>query len=356
MTHVPTLPRNGVVAAALLLAPIASLRADDAVASTNAPPAASVTNDVCEVARSDSAWGRLAFGASFGDDLNVYGAEAVLPLIGCERTALLFNPRGLHLDDDEQELGLGLALRRLSSGKSCILGVNAFYDARFTENDNTLEQVGAGLELLSRFVDARIHYVVPISGEKDLGCGICPRTGSSIPSRGVEEAMEGFDAELGVWLPYFDRVLPTGFFVGYYRFESDVTSETVDGMKARIEVRPCGNLTLDAEWFEDTGYRESETVVGVRVQVPFDFWNGLKMERGGGRLPAFSTRMTEPVHRDFRVRTQITRPTQAVGPAPAATPKRVKETEAPPPPPSPVCHTYPMLDENGDVTYVTVCE
>ena len=49
MTHVPTLPRNGVVAAALLLAPIASLRADDAVASTNAPPAASVTNDVCEV-------------------------------------------------------------------------------------------------------------------------------------------------------------------------------------------------------------------------------------------------------------------------------------------------------------------
>jgi hypothetical protein len=309
------------------------------------------------MARDASAFGRLALGASFGDDLDVYGAEAMLPLVESERAALLLNPRGLLLEDDEQEIGLGLVLRRLSSEKTCILGVNAFYDARLTDADNTLEQVGAGLELLSRWVDARVNYAWPISGEKSLGPGVCPFNGSPIPCSGIEEAMEGFDAELGVWLPYLDRHLPTGVFAGYYRFESDVTDDTVDGMKVRVEMRPCANVTLDAEWFEDSGYRDSETVVGVRVHVPLDFWNGLKPERDGGRLPSFPNRMTEPVQRDFRVRKHITRPPKsAVAQPVVATPTRHKKSDASPPPPAPVCRTYSALDENGDVIFVTVCE
>ena len=350
-------PSAAFAAAFLLLAPCASLRAADSATPTNAPVATVVTNAPADkVERAASAYGRLTLGASFGDDLSVYGAEAMLPLVDADRTALLLNPRGLLLEDDEQELGLGLVLRRLSAEKTCILGINAFYDARFTDADNTLEQVGAGLELLSRRIDARINYALPISGEKSLGPGVCPLNGSPIPCSGIEEAMEGFDAELGVWLPYLDRHLPTGVFVGYHRYESDMTSDTVDGMKARVEIRPCANVTLDAEWFEDSGYRDSETVVGVRVQVPFDFWNGLKMERGGGRLPAFPTRMTEPVQRDFRVRTLITRPSAPAVSAPIATiPKRTKKPDEPPPP-APVCRTYPALDDNGDVVFVTICE
>lgn len=353
MNRTPKLPSATCAATFLLLAPCALLRAADSATPTNAPPAVAVANAEAEqVARDATAFGRLTLGASFGDELDVYGAEAMLPLVESERAALLLNPRGLLLEDDEQEIGLGLVLRRLSSEKTCILGFNAFYNARLADSDNTLEQVGAGLELLSRWVDARVNYAWPISGEKSLGPGVCPFNGSPIPCSGIEEAMEGFDAELGVWLPYLDRHLPTGVFAGYYRFESDVTDDDVDGMKVRVEMRPCANVTLDAEWFEDSGYRDSETVVGVRVHVPLDFWNGLKFERDGGRLPSFPTRMTEPVQRDFRVRKLITRPAAPAAAAPAARP--VKRPIRPKP--EPVCRTYSALDENGDVIFVTVCE
>ncbi len=352
MNRTPKLPSATCVATLLLLAPCASLRAADSATPTHAPPAVAVTNTTAEqVARDATAFGRLTLGASFGDDLDVYGAEAMLPLIESERTTLLLNPRGLLLEDDEQEIGLGLVLRRLSSEKTGIFGINAFYDARLTDADNTLEQVGAGLELLSRWVDARVNYAWPISGEQSLGPGVCPRNGSPIPCSGIEEAMEGFDAELGVWLPYFDRHLPTGVFAGYYRFESDVTDDTVDGMKVRVEMRPCANVTLDAEWFDDAGYRDSETVVGVRVHVPIDFWNGLKLERGGGRLPSFPARMTEPVQRDFRVRKLISRPAAPAAVLPAGQAMRPNRDK-----PESVCRTYSALDEDGDVIFVTVCE
>ena len=90
----------------------------------------------------------------------------------------------------------------------------------------------------------------------------------------------------------------------------------------------------------------------MRVHVPLDFWNGLKFERDGGRLPSFPTRITEPVQRDFRVRKLSTRPAAPAAAAPAARP--VKRPIRPKP--EPVCRTYSALDENGDVIFVTVCE
>jgi len=335
----------------ILLSPCALLRAADTTATTNAPEAVATHDATEKLAHDAPTFGRLTLGASFGDDLHVYSAGAMLPLIRSERTALYFNPRGVLLEDDEQELNFGLVLRRLPPEQNIILGFNAFYDVRFTDADNTLDQISGGIELLSRWVDARANYYIPVSGEKSFGGGLRSSTGVPFAYGGVEEALEGFDAEFGVWLPYLDRYLPTGLFVGYYRFESDVTHHNLDGMKARIEIRPCANITLDAAWFEDSSYRDSETVVGIRVHVPLDFWNGLKMERNGGRLPTFQTRMSEPVQRDYRVHTRITRATPPA--APASSPSSVKKS---PPPYKPTCRTYPTLNEDGDVIFVTVCE
>lgn len=332
--------------------------------STNAPPTApapaatNATNAPSAKLGHDTApFGRLTLGATYGDDLSVYSAEAMFPLFDTDDTALFLNPRGLLLEDDDQELNIGLVLRRLTEDEKYILGVNFYYDARFTDADNTLQQVGGGLEMLSKWFDARANYYYPVNDEKSLESGTCPFTGAAIPCTGVEEAMEGFDAEVGVWLSYFDRHLPMGLFAGYYRFESDVTSEKVDGMKVRVEMRPSSNLTFDAAWFEDSGYRDSEYVVGARLHVPLDFWNGLKMDRGGARLPDFPSRISEPVQRDFRVRTLITRPPAQPAPSgPAAAPAARPARSNPPPKPDPVCSTYPALDKNGDVIFITVCE
>ena len=315
---------------------------------TNAIPAA--------LAGESPSFGRLSLGAGYGEDLSVYAAEAMVPLLNVDHAALYLNPRGLLLEDEDQELNLGFVLRRLSEDEDCILGLNFYYDARFTDADNTLQQVGGGLEMLSRWFDARANYYYPVSDEKSLGSGTCPFTGAAVPCTGWEESMEGFDAEAGVWLPFVDRYLPTGVFAGYYRFESDLSSEKVDGFKARIEMRLCQNVTLDAAWFDDSGYRASEYMVGIRLHLPLDFWNGVKLERGSGRLPAFPARMTDPVQRDFRVRTLITRPSLPNAPTPVPTAARSSAVSKPKPATVPVCSAYPSLDENGDVIFITVCK
>ena len=132
-----------------------------------------------------------------------------------------------------------------------------------------------------------------------------------------------------------------------------VAAERVDGFKARLEMRPCPNVTLDAEWFDETAYRDSEYVVGVRLHLPLDFWNGACIRRGGQRVPDFASRMNDPVQRDFRVRTFIS-PFLSAGQSETWVPvKRRPSSESKP---KPVCTSYPALDENGDVIMVTVCE
>ncbi len=293
-------------------APAPAPAPDAEAVSTVAAAATAGGEQAAPVAAADrqtAAWGRLTLGASIGDDLQVYQGEALLPLLRSESSALLLNPRLLMLEDEQQEASAGLVLRSRCPRRDVIVGINAYYDARFTEADNTLQQVGGGVEMLSRWFDARANYYFPLSDEKVLDS--YEESGSVVSGvrrittttlyRSTEEAMEGFDAEVGVWLPYLARHLPTAIFAGYYNFDPETARERVDGFKVRLEARPCPNITLDAEWFDETEYRDSEYVVGVRLHLPLDFWNGIDIARGGKRLPDFASRMSDPVQRDFRL-------------------------------------------------------
>lgn len=68
------------------------------------------------------------------------------------------------------------------------------------------------------------------------------------------------------------------------------------------------------------------------------------MHRGGDRVPPFSARMLDPVHRDVRIHVESFQCTRG--------------SEQPIPPVSkPLkCQTYATLDENGNVIYIEVCE
>ena len=303
--------------------------------------------------------GRLTLGGSFGDDLQVYQLEAMFSVWKAGRNALLLNPRAVFLEGAEQEYNLGLVARRSLESRAMILGLNAFYDLRRTEAGNTFAQVGGGVELLSRWFDARANYYYPLTDEKTLAEReedavsetASMRTTTTTLYRNTEEALEGFDAEVGAWLPYLSRHCPTAVYVGYYDFHR------FNGFKARIESRPHPNVTLDAEWFEKTEYRKSEYVLGVRLHLPLDFWNGARMNRGNdGRIPPFAARVLDPVQRDFRVRTldtgfvavsqsRVETPLDVPPPAPAP---------VPPPAEKPVYIFYPALDADGNVIIIRV--
>lgn len=267
--------------------------------------------------------GQTSLGVRFGDNVQEYYADLLIPFVASENKALLLGLRGTFLEDLEQELNAGIVLRHRLADKKMILGANLFYDTRWTENDNTFDQLGAGVELLSQSIDIRANYYYPLTDRKtlsrysDIETSNATRGNRQITTRTTttyeiyEEALEGFDAEIGYGLPFMRRVAPTILYVGYYNFSAD-NADDISGMKARIEARVHPNVTLDAEWIEDHDLNQSDYFVGVRIHVPLDFWNGVGFRRSteeGSRARSFDARMSEMVSRDFRIRTVVSKPT-----------------------------------------------
>ncbi|HMP72007.1 MAG TPA: inverse autotransporter beta domain-containing protein [Kiritimatiellia bacterium] len=319
--------------------------------------------------------GRLVLGGRFSSDVQEAFIDALVPVWQGDDAILFLNLRGTFLESREQEANAGLVIRRHLPDLGIIVGLNAFYDQRWTENDNRFDQVGGGVEVLSRWIDARFNYYSPLKDEVALGDSV---SSSSVISGGqrvttfstfrrIEEALEGFDAEIGVWLPVVDQIAPTAVYVGYYDFSSDYT-EDLSGWKARLESRICRQLTLDAEWFENSELNRTDYFVGFRIHLPLDLWNGVRLNRRGPATESnLQSRMSDMVYRDFRIRTQVTEPvlvderierTSAAAPAPASPPPSSGpnrpiiipiQPPPPPPPPPPVCRIDPIT---GDV----ICE
>lgn len=313
--------------------------------------------------------GRLTTGFRYSEDAQEYYADLLKPFWRTGDTVLSLDVRGTALEDAEQELNAGLVLRRLVRDPGLILGANLFYDTRWTEHDNTFNQAGAGVEVLSRRFDARANYYHPLQDEEVLSETSDSETSTRVESgrritttttsiyRTYEEALRGFDVEAGCWLPFLERMAPTALFVGYYNFSSD-HADDLAGVRVRLESRVHPNLTLDAEWFEDRELNETEYFVGARVQVPLDFWNGIrfrapeKQDAGGHPLEA---RMSEMVGRDFRIRTITTGPivadtkveeTSRSLPRDAPEDKQDSAPDEPAPSgPAPNC----VLDANGEI-------
>ena len=301
--------------------------------------------------------GRLALGALFNDAAHEYSLDGYVPLWAPAGSRVFLDLRGTAIESDEQELSAGLIGRHLFEDRSVILGASFMADSRWTEYDNRFDQVGAGVELLSRWVDARFNYYYPLSDEETLE--LSTATGSDVRSETAgkvtttttttyaryEEALQGLDFEIGAWLPFLDEVAPTGLFAGYYDYESDYSSD-LSGMKARLECRVHPQVTLDAEWREDSDVSQGEIFGGVRVLLPLDFWNGASTSRdvaSSGQRHALEYRLSEQLFRTTRVRTLA-----ADGDVPVS--YTVDETLDPAH--EPVCRIE--FDGNGDP--VVVCE
>jgi hypothetical protein len=251
---------------------------------------------------------------------------------------LFLNPKLSGSDSDEEEISLGLGFRALCPKVDAIAGLNVFYDSRRTAHDNTFDQIGAGVEVLSAWVDARANYYWPddkqemIDRQSDTEVDrYVDHSYSDLYAEGhqilqlekiktttitttrfferFEAALEGYDLELGFRLPYLPDWLETRVFAGYYAFEGDFT-EDIDGVKGRLEIRALPILTLDAEIYEDDALAGSDYFVGARVNVPFDLANLAQgknpfagtSEQVKAARRTFRDRLNEMVIRDPHVR------------------------------------------------------
>lgn len=279
--------------------------------------------------------GSVTLGGRFSENVQEFTADILQPLHQDENQILFLNMRGFAVENDAQEYNLGLIYRVMTEDERMILGVNTYYDGRFTEEDNYFSQFGAGVELLSTWVDLRGNVYLPVGDDRQTVSNFSTedvdveRTSTRITTTTTttrfqiyEEAQEGFDVEIGVLLPVFSEQFPTRVYAGYYDFDATLTPDS-DGFRARLETRLHPSLSFDAEWYEDEDLNGTDYFVGFRLHVPFG-------ERGT-ESNKLQRRLGQSVYRDFHIRTSLT-PPQVVS---TSSTQEVEEIEPPPPPPPP---------------------
>ena len=147
-------------------------------------------------------------------DFSIKKIESIKPEIGIQTfkifsegsSDLSFFQGSLFLHDSDREtFNIGLGQRYLSNDESILFGINAFYDYEF---DYEHQRFSIGAEIKSSILDLNYNQYFAESSSKK---------GKDSKN---EEAIDGYDAELGAHLPYipsmkvylkaFDFEVPSG--------------------------------------------------------------------------------------------------------------------------------------------------
>jgi len=250
---------------------------------------------------------RPGFMAGDSDSRTDFFLEMFLPLQGTETSFFFINPH-IRLSEGENEGNLGVGFRGIHNDRY-IFGANAFFDTMSSVESNRYNQFGLGLELLSRWFDARANYYAPFGDDTNRIRRMDEfafASSSLLISPGFEEALTGYDAEVGVLIPGISNVMETRAFVGGYSYDSDVLGDTIDGLRYRVEARPTPLVDLTLE-VKDDDVRGTDTFIGGYIELPFEDLLSFKVAKdafafGKGTRP-LKDRMTDKIIRDRQIQT-----------------------------------------------------
>ena len=322
------------------LAPVFAVQAAKSKAQAKpkeSPPPAAVATDDAALPPAE-----LTVGFQTRDSETEGLGDLLIPLWNPGGAGLLFlDPRAAVTDDDAEEGNLGIGYRQLFPKLDVILGANAFYDYRDTGYSN-YDQWGVGLELLSQWLDARFNYYDPddqkvlIASETETTTHQSVRTSGGwrdpyatdhevrqdyVSTRTVttttstrtfeqfEQALGGYDWEIGLRLPIKCNAVEARVFGGYYDFDRDF-GDDAQGWKARAELRLLATFFLDAGLYENEDLTGSDWFAGARLTVPLDLAKiaqgrnpfATAKSRLSGEAQDMTDRLTEMVMRDPQVR------------------------------------------------------
>ncbi len=216
----------------------------------------------------------------------------------------------------DQTFSAGLAYRHRLPGSEVILGTNIFWDHGIFHGQS-FDQLGAGLEVLTHWVDWRINGYFPQDDEQTFAHSSDTRrrtsnatstasstsvvvsnpgqialfrttttttttTTTNVQTRKTrtrffenhERAMPGFDTELGFLIPGLDRYMETRVFGGYAYFQEGYARDISTGT-ARLECRVLPSLIADVQYKGDDRLLDGRNnwFWGLRGEIPFDLGN-----------------------------------------------------------------------------------
>lgn len=303
----------------------------------------------------DDPSGDVTLGLQFSEKLSGVYFDAITGIWASQdRGSFLFLDGRYHYEDSSQFISsTGLGFRQLVPGRDIILGANFFYDSIHSEYENDFKQYGFGVEMLTRWVDARFNYYLPEndryeisrgstrSSNTNIGGGTVTRTERRLDFKNFETSLEGYNAEVGVLIPGLDKFAEVRAYAGYYHYNNPFGSD-FDGFKARIEARVLRGVTAGVEYWDDAALMGGHWTGSIAVSVPFSTYNlltGRNPFEGAGEyfkpLPRpFSSRMSDMVERSHRIQTT----TSGNVPSGSSTSRKITpiaKPATPPPAPNP---------------------
>jgi hypothetical protein len=243
------------------------------------------------------------FSLKGGDERSYGSVNMLLPLAQDADSMFFADLRSVASDQKSWEGNAGLGMRQILHHKGLndfIVGGYGFLDHRITEHGNRFHQVTLGVEGIGELWDGRVNVYHPVLEKRKLAYQR-PATASLVGTqlfiqdgRVFEEAMRGFDAEIGHALPGLPN---TRVYAGYYNFRGE-SVEDVSGFRARFSSDITDWVRVGAEYQFDNSMED--TIFGeIRLRMPFDGW----LDGGERRknLSPIQKRMTEPIMRDIDI-------------------------------------------------------
>ncbi|MCF6312518.1 MAG: hypothetical protein L3J39_08705 [Verrucomicrobiales bacterium] len=246
-------------------------------------------------------WTTQAVLSSYVGDGHVEGyMDLLIPLLQNDNGMLFLYPRFGMSSDVDSGYSMGLGFRHYLPAIDAILGANVFYDRYASSNDNYYNQISLGLEVLTRWVDARFNYYIPDSSPNMIDSqnvrsrsqtqtstsswGEAFATGYTIRQplttttrtttttvnqlfERFEDTMQGYDAEVGVLTPWLERYVALRWFAGYYSFNNSY-GDDLSGFKGRAELRFSSKLAVDATYYQDEEITGGNWLFGIRMSIP----------------------------------------------------------------------------------------
>jgi|GEM_PF-1292859 len=269
--------------------------------------------------------GSLTFGYQGSEHLNTGFVDSLTPLWTPGNSVLFYNSR-FSLDDNSQNVTSYGLVYRARVADELIVGANIYYDSLDSAYDHHFDQLGLGVEVLSKWVDFRANYYLPDQKKERISHTVRRENirdtetsfgGTSVTDTDsrrnfdrFEGSLEGFNTELGFLVPGLDKVAEVRVLGGYYHYLNPFGRD-YDGFKGRLEARIRQGLIADVEYWQDQQLTGGHWTGSLRVSLPcnvFNIFAGKNPFEGaeeafGPPSGDFGDRMSEMVIRSHRVKT-----------------------------------------------------
>ena len=183
-----------------------------------------------------------------------YYADIIFPLYrDPDGDRVVFMEPRLNYADSEYLLNAGWGYRQLAEDHKWLFGGNMFYDY---ETEYSHYRLGWGLEAISAYAELRWNYYLGLSPER-----LVEEVGST---RVFEEAVDGFDVEVGMPVPYYSRLKIFGGY-NWYNFKK---FKNRYGWTLRAEYTPVPYIVIDGLLRNDTKPGSADWGMTVAFRLP----------------------------------------------------------------------------------------